>query len=669
MLKKIILTVLMLCLVFCAAAHAEAIAFTLAGAGTEESPYLIATQEDLLQLAAVMNDEDLHSDYMYGHYQLTADIELNDCSAFDSWAENAPENIWTPIGYYHSFKGVFDGSGHTISGLCINQPVTEIKYDGYSRVIDKFGLFAKNDGEIKNLTIANAFVAPEYVKDLGSIDAGILAGYNSGSIHGCTVKGIVVCEGFSNGGIAGGNYGEIADCTFEGKLLEKSGSHSTNIGGIAGSGGIIRNCTVSAQLICENTTETEAYANIGGITGMLSAFIVDECIEYCTFSGEIVSGNYAGGIAGHAGTIGANEDGAKAVIRGCTNNGSITSVVDAGGIVGTVMIISNDNEVLIEGCSNFGEVHTLTNESEAAGGIVGSIDTRNNGQVLITGCTNEAALRANMPGGIVGSIMQQKGNIRIEKCTNKGAITCDGFYAAGILCHIQQWGGNWNIEIDQCVNEGDIFTPANAGGIVCFAFDADANASGRALTISNCANRGNLCSSGNNNYMGGILGVNALAKIPVTITGCVNEGNLEYTSEVLVDAETLSGTLVTLARTSGGIVGYVGTAPYFSLNSGERSVENINVDDAFLNIVNCSSTGRFIHKEAAFADDVDETIIEKWNASGYDNVLNFFVALEGGIVGTVADDGSYSVNISDCTFENIERAWDDWNRFDTGKNS
>ncbi len=60
-----------------------------------------------MQLAAMINDDELFDDYYDSHYQLTADIALNDCASFDAWDENPPENIWTPIGYYHSFDGVF----------------------------------------------------------------------------------------------------------------------------------------------------------------------------------------------------------------------------------------------------------------------------------------------------------------------------------------------------------------------------------------------------------------------------------------------------------------------------------------------------------------------------------------------------------------------------------
>lgn len=667
--KRVWITLLLICVALFAAAcggeaaspsatgAGEEVAFTLAGEGTQNSPYLIATKEDLLQLAGVMNHENQCYDYMNSHFRLTADIALNDCADFDAWEETPPENVWTPIGYYQSFQGVFDGNGHTVSGLYINRPVTE---RAYGRMMDKFGLFGKVDGEIKNLTVENAYVHPKYTEGENPPDAGIIAGYNSGTIRGCTVKGTVICEGNYAGGIVGGNFGEVTDCSFAGRLLERSGSSAGSIGGIAGSGGNIRNCTVSAQILCEKTEDPILCAYMGGIAGIHSGFSDDCVIENCTFSGEIRSGHYAGGIVGYASAASFRDNAAKTVIRNCTNNGTVTAAEDGGGIVGLAMNTYESGEILVDGCTNSGPVRSLNTDICAVGGIVGHIDIRKDGPVTVTGCTNEAELRDAMPGGIVGRLMQKRGTFRMENCTNKGAIISEGSYAAGILCHIQQWGDNWSIVIDRCVNEGDITTAQNAGGIVCFACDVDADGENRAMFISDCVNRGNLRSDGINNYMGGILGVNAMAKAAVNITDCMNAGQLEYTNPVEINAETLSGVLFTLSRTAGGIVGYVGTAPYLTINSGERTVSNINVDDAYLTIENCTSTGRLIHKEPRFAQDVyasmGDALTDEYTAS----VMSFFISVEGGIVGTVADSEDYSVKITRCTFENAGQEIGDW---------
>lgn len=662
MMRKIWIGVLVLCLTLCASACAEGSLFS--GAGTEENPYQIATAEDLAQLAAALNDDNLYADYNYAHYQLTDDVELNDVSAFDAWETTPPANNWTPIGYYHTFHGVFDGNGHTVSGLYISRPVAK---DAAGHESYQFGLFGRMDGEIRDLTIRNAFV--HAVKGDGMSyppEAGILAGSNGGLIRDCGIEGVVICSSSDNGGIVASNYGEIDSCTFSGRMIERNGDNhyqGGSIGGIAGSGGNIRNCSVNAQIISEKNLQVDMCGSIGGIVGLFSSFNETKSVEDCTFAGEIIGGSYAGGIVGHAGVTGKIDEPVQTVVRGCTNSGSVASDEDAGGIVGLVLHSSKHGEILVENCANLGSVSTLESDMNiyAAGGVVGSIDSRNAGSVTIAGCTNEMPISAYLPGGVVGRAMQMKGRVRVENCVNKGAITGEGTYAGGVLCHIQQLGDEWNIEVVGCTNEGDISVKENAGGIVCFAFSTDGkNAS---MAITDCVNRGNLTSDGINNFMGGILGVNAMAKTPVTLSGCTNEGSLEYTRAVQADAETLSGMLFTLSRTSGGIVGYVGFAPYLSVNSGEREENNINAKKAWMTIENCASTGSFVHQEAVFADDVDAAFLEELGEEGRRKVLNFFPALEGGIVGTIADSKDYSVKITGCTYENIDREYDDWNRF------
>lgn len=234
-LKKLCLALLALCLTLCAACgekpasqqaetlppkqSEEEIDFTLAGDGTEENPYQIAALEDLIQFAAVMNANNAYADYANCYFLLTADIDLNDVSAYDEWGETPPANVWTPIGCYHSFNGVFDGNGHTIRGLYIDQAVCE---DEYGRVLDKFGLFGSVYGEIKDLTIQNAYVAPQRADIPGASPCvGILAGSGGGVIRGCTVEGRVICDAYECGGIIGSITEDeaysvnIENCSFE----------------------------------------------------------------------------------------------------------------------------------------------------------------------------------------------------------------------------------------------------------------------------------------------------------------------------------------------------------------------------------------------------------------------------------------------------------------------
>jgi len=656
--KKILLSVLAFCLLFCAAAYAERVAIALPGSGTQADPYQIATKEDLLQLAAFVNQEYNAEDYddLSAHYVLTADIALNDCADFENWDANPPELNWMPIGYERDFRGVFDGNGYTISGLYIHRDVEQFSYGPNSR----FGLFGyvSNNGSIRNLNITNAYVHPKYVQGLGGTNTGILAGESSGTVSGCSVEGVLVCEGGVYGGIAGSNSGEIADCSFAGKMIERTAYVNNAMGGIAGSAGAISDCSVSAELISEKTTdELLVYAEMGGIAGMMSSA---NTIRNCVFTGTIRSEGDAGGILGSASAFSMPDDGEKkGQIINCVNEGSVTAAGDAGGIVGVCMD-RRDTPLWIDSCVNRGEVKCTAEDVYAVGGIVGGIDTRNGGDVIVSNCTNEAELSNKTVGGIVGRAMQNTGNILVEHCTNKAVLRSEGFYVGGVLGSLQQWGGDWSVIVDRCVNDGDLYANSNAGGIVCFTYDVDPAGKGRSLTISDCVNRGKLTSSGSNSYMGGILGTDGMQNTPVKITGCVNEGDLEYTHQVMIDADTLQNPMFTLSRISGGVVGYAGTTPFLTVNSGDRVQNNINVENAYLTVENCASRGKFIHKEPKFTEDAYAVMTENWTDADTEYVMSFFIAIEGGVVGTISDEENYSVNIVDCTFENAGEAISSW---------
>ena len=110
----------------------------LTGEGTEQSPYLITSADDLTLMANNINNGIGTSAY----YKLTNNIDLNG-------------KEWTPIGYHDSskgnataFSGTFDGGNYTVSNFVITKANTD--YIGF------FGLVT--DGTIKNLNIDNAVI-------------------------------------------------------------------------------------------------------------------------------------------------------------------------------------------------------------------------------------------------------------------------------------------------------------------------------------------------------------------------------------------------------------------------------------------------------------------------------------------------------------------------------
>ncbi len=131
------------------------VATSLNGAGTAESPYLIGTPAELKYFA----NEISANRRLTAHFKLTSDIVLNDISNFSSWGDTTVAeslNKWDSIGYYNTwndcriFQGTFDGNGHTIYGMYINENTT-------NRGTGLFGGVGYG-ATIKNLTLSNAYV-------------------------------------------------------------------------------------------------------------------------------------------------------------------------------------------------------------------------------------------------------------------------------------------------------------------------------------------------------------------------------------------------------------------------------------------------------------------------------------------------------------------------------
>ena len=160
--------------------------------------------------------------------ELKSDIDLSDVSFYS-------------IPY---FDGIFNGNGHKISGVTIND---EGSVRGFFR-------YVTNNAEINDLTVY-ADIAPSGSRSV----VGGIAGSNSGRISNCTFSGSV--SGADKiGGIAGVNTSEgvIIYCKSKGVVF---GSHF--VGGIAGENqGVIEECVNSAEV---NTTVQQNSVDISDI--------------------------------------------------------------------------------------------------------------------------------------------------------------------------------------------------------------------------------------------------------------------------------------------------------------------------------------------------------------------------------------------------------------------
>ncbi len=154
------------------------------GNGTKETPYLIATGE---QLARMVTDTGSAGKY----YKITEDIKLNDVSA-DNWTENATQWIWSS----NVFSGTVDGDCHTISGLY------------YNGTNNKVGLFCV----AANAVLERIIITDSYLYSSGFGVGALVGDANSGTltINQCYVTETVSVESTYDAGAdvgAGGLVG------------------------------------------------------------------------------------------------------------------------------------------------------------------------------------------------------------------------------------------------------------------------------------------------------------------------------------------------------------------------------------------------------------------------------------------------------------------------------
>lgn len=274
----------------------------------------------------------------------------------DTWSRDKIINLtcdidfsgttFTPIA---TFDGIFNGNGHTVSGIKFT---SKGSYQGMFRYVGA-------NGKICDLNINGKFMPGGSKSFVGGI-----AGENSGSIENCSFNGSVKGENII-GGIAGNNNdsGQIIHCTVYGNITGENSS-----GGIAGkNSGYISSCANHAAVntiyeekkngildidpdtgaIIENyknkeeQTEEESvlgHSDTGGIAGYSSG-IIQGCINSAAIGYKHIGYN-VGGIAGRQ----------SGYILGCQNHGFIQGRKDVGGIVGQAepYILLNTSESLLK---------------------------------------------------------------------------------------------------------------------------------------------------------------------------------------------------------------------------------------------------------------------------------------------------------------------------------
>ena len=219
---------------------------------------------------------------------LANDISLKDvCHPADA-ANSVEEASWNPIGDSNSFKGIFNGNGHTVSDLYINSSGSNL------------GLFGQVAGaEIKNVTVqGNVTGFYDEGNSLSGQYVGLVLGVGTSGVklENCESRGSVTGYKYVGGivGLVPSSGGTITMCTNRATVKNYSGQSGKYFGGIVGRGCGLSLCANYADI----TTESN---NVGGLAGLLSTDSNRKGMNNCMNVGNVKGKQNVGGLAGNCG--------------------------------------------------------------------------------------------------------------------------------------------------------------------------------------------------------------------------------------------------------------------------------------------------------------------------------------------------------------------------------
>lgn len=277
---------------------------------------------------------------MAGNYVLSADIVSAGAPSIGT--KEAP------------FTGVFDGAGHTVSGLTgmvfaytsgatVKNVIVTNSVVEFKGVEDHTGLIC---GNAEGGTFTEIHLGPGvHIEFSEIITSDLYLGGIIGNIYGqeftvsyCSNEGTVTHTSLAKsrmGGIIGMAYGQsvetcvISNCWNTGNVINDSipGKNDTKVAGIVANGEVIH---ITQCYNLGNVSSNETNGQSAGIFGCPSDYGGPAYkVSFCYNGGEITNGKYAGGILAY--TNRADGD-----ISFCANFGTVTGGEDkwTGGIIG-----------------------------------------------------------------------------------------------------------------------------------------------------------------------------------------------------------------------------------------------------------------------------------------------------------------------------------------------
>ena len=256
---------------------------------------------------------------------LTADITVNEdlLTSINTDKDGNVTNgtsfrIWLPMGKINAnngqqmlYAGIFDGKGHSISGLYANLYDAPVEDSEYAFNKKSFaGLFGLDAGVTRNLGILDSYMRGEY--NIG----GICGSAEGGTIQNCYSTATVCGESYL-GGICGCSRSNsiIENCYNAGNVF----GNGKSIGGICGDNG-------ATLQDCYNVGNVNGKFNVGGIVGGSSGSGNTIWIKDCYNRGNVIGDTKdIGGIGGYIG---------YSLVENCYSQATVSGNTNVGGICG-----------------------------------------------------------------------------------------------------------------------------------------------------------------------------------------------------------------------------------------------------------------------------------------------------------------------------------------------
>lgn len=309
--------------------------------------YTLTTAEQLAGLASLVNN---WTNFAGKTIKLGADIVLNEGDEAD-WAKAAPANKWTPIGdgkgsgTGHTFRGVFDGAGHQISGMYLESA------SNYQQGL--FGVVAYVSASFAAPAIRNVSVVNSYIKNPSAEKVGMLVGQ------------LYVANAVNHAEIC------VENIYLQGTVA--STYSNARIGGVCGMMNLQTPASSTARfknIVSDVDVFSTTTKMLGGIVSCNTAATTyaasNDIFENCVNLGDLISdwnGSTVGGLYGNT------SNHANVTIINCVNAGRLKGQ-KVGAALGSVSM-NVSSAVTVRQFINVAEVDYVTSTYKSAGAIYG----------------------------------------------------------------------------------------------------------------------------------------------------------------------------------------------------------------------------------------------------------------------------------------------------------